>query len=78
MVELDGSLGLGNRPVWFPSASGGNRPPFLQPIPSQQCPTPSCMSQHPRHLAIMDGMGLSSLVGRIRVALRPLIRPELA
>ena len=38
MVELDDSLGLGNRPVWFPSASGGNRPPFLQPIPSQYPP----------------------------------------
>ena len=38
MAELDGSLGLGNRPVWFPSASGGNRPPFLQPNPSQYPP----------------------------------------
>ena len=73
MVELDGSLGLGNWPVWFPSASGGNRPPCLS---ANTKPIPSCTSQHPRHLAIMDGMGLSSLVGRIRVALRPLIRPE--
>jgi hypothetical protein len=62
MVELDGSLGLpvGNRPVWFPSASGGNRPPCLS---ANTKPIPSCVSQHPpsRHSAIMDGMGLSSL-----------------
>ena len=60
MVEHDGSLGLGNRPVWFPSASGGNRPPCSS---ANTKPIPSCMSQHPRHSAIMDGMGLSSLVG---------------
>ena len=28
MAEHDGSLGLGNRPVWFPSASGGNCTPY--------------------------------------------------
>ena len=68
MVELDGSLGLGNRPVWFPSAGGGNSPPCRS---ANTKPMPSCMSQYPRRTAIMDVMGLCSLVGRIRVALRP-------
>ena len=74
MVELDGSLGLGiTGPFGSSSASGGNRPPFLQPNTK---PTPPCTSRHPRHSAIMDGMGLSSLIGRIRVDLQPSIRPE--
>jgi hypothetical protein len=74
MVERDGSLGLVNRPVWFPSARGGNRsvPLVLQ---ANTKPIPSCMSPHPRRSAIMDVMGLSSLVGRIRVTLRPVIWP---
>ena len=74
MVELDGSLGLGiTGPFGSSAASGGHRPPFREPITK---PTPPCTSRHPRHSAIMDRMGLSSLIGRIRVALQPSIRPE--
>ena len=62
-MELDGSLGLGNRPVWFPSASGGNRPPFLQPIPSQSLlyePTPSPFGDYGRNGSLFSGRAYPS------------------
>jgi hypothetical protein len=49
MAELDGSLGLGIRPVWFPSASGGNSPSFQA---KYQAKYPPVQCQYPCHSAI--------------------------
>ena len=62
MAELDGSLGLCNRPVWFPSAAASgadNRSPFL----SSQCqakyppvkPTPPPFGDFGRNGPLISG-----------------------
>ena len=63
MVELDCSLGLGNRPVWFPSAGGGNRPLSFSQYQANTLlyePTPSPFGDYGRNGSLFSGRAYPS------------------